>query len=158
MKGVSVIHRFTPQAVQDKYGLTPEQYPDFAALRGDPSDNLPSIPKVGEKTATKWIVQHGNLTNLLNNADTIKGVVGTNLRERIDQVKLNRQLTEMVKNLDLTHTPQNSNSNPSTPKPSPKTSTTSNSAPPSAPKSSKPAALPWTPPQHHHKPPPPSTP
>ena len=105
MKGVSVIHRFTPQAVQDKYGLTPEQYPDFAALRGDPSDNLPSIPKVGEKTATKWIVQHGNLTNLLNNADTIKGIVGTNLRERIDQVKLNRQLTEMVKNLDLTHTP-----------------------------------------------------
>ena len=105
MKGVSVIHRFTPQAVQDKYGLTPEQYPDFAALRGDPSDNLPSIPKVGEKTATKWIVQHGNLTNLLNNADIIKGVVGTNLRERIDQVKLNRQLTEMVKNLDLTHTP-----------------------------------------------------
>lgn len=105
MKGVSVIHRFTPQAVQDKYGLTPEQYPDFAALRGDPSDNLPSIPKVGEKTATKWIVEHGNLTNLLNNADTIKGVVGTNLRERIDQVKLNRQLTEMVKNLDLTHTP-----------------------------------------------------
>lgn len=105
MKGVSVIHRFTPQAVQDKYGLTPEQYPDFAALRGDPSDNLPSIPKVGEKTATKWIVQHGNLTNLLNNADTIKGVVGTNLRERINQVKLNRQLTEMVKDLDLTHTP-----------------------------------------------------
>ena len=105
MKGVSVIHRFTPQAVQDKYGLTPEQYPDFAALRGDPSDNLPSVPKVGEKTATKWIVQYGNLTNLLNNADTIKGVVGTNLRERIDQVKLNRQLTEMVKNLDLTHTP-----------------------------------------------------
>lgn len=105
MKGVSVIHRFTPQAVQDKYGLTPEQYPDFAALRGDPSDNLPSIPKVGEKTANKWIVQHGNLTNLLNNADTIKGIVGTNLRERIDQVKLNRQLTEMVKNLDLTHTP-----------------------------------------------------
>ena len=105
MKGVSVMHRFTPQAVQDKYGLTPEQYPDFAALRGDPSDNLPSVPQVGEKTATKWIVQHGNLTNLLNNADTIKGVVGTNLRERIDQVKLNRQLTEMVKNLDLTHTP-----------------------------------------------------
>ena len=105
MKGVSVMHRFTPQAVQDKYGLTPEQYPDFAALRGDSSDNLPSVPKVGEKTATKWIVQYGNLTNLLNNADTIKGVVGTNLRERIDQVKLNRQLTEMVKNLDLTHTP-----------------------------------------------------
>ena len=105
MKGVSVMHRFTPQAVQDKYGLTPEQYPDFAALRGDPSDNLPSVPKVGEKTATKWIVQYGNLTNLLNNADTIKGVVGTNLRERIDQVKLNRQLTEMVKNLDLPHTP-----------------------------------------------------
>lgn len=105
MKGVSVMHRFTPQAVEDKYGLKPAQYPDFAALRGDPSDNLPSIPKVGEKTATKWIVQYGNLTNLLDNADQIKGVVGNNLRERLDQVRLNRDLTEMVKDLALPYTP-----------------------------------------------------
>ena len=54
-KGVSDLARMTPAAVEEKYGLTPSQYPDFAALRGDPSDNLPSIPGVGEKTATKWV-------------------------------------------------------------------------------------------------------
>ncbi|MCS4490735.1 DNA polymerase I [Corynebacterium sp. ES2794-CONJ1] len=106
MKGVSVMHRFTPEAVQEKYGLSPEQYPDFAALRGDPSDNLPSIPKVGEKTATKWITHYGNLDNLLAHAEEIGGVVGNNLRERIDQVRMNRTLTEMVKDLPLELSPE----------------------------------------------------
>ncbi|MGP6174912.1 DNA polymerase I [Corynebacterium sp. A21] len=101
MRGVSVLHRFTPAAVAEKYGLTPQQYPDFAALRGDPSDNLPNIPGVGEKTATKWIVQYGSLDNLLANADQIKGKVGENFRERLDQVKLNRKLTAMVIDMDL---------------------------------------------------------
>ncbi|HEY5031219.1 MAG TPA: 5'-3' exonuclease H3TH domain-containing protein, partial [Actinomycetes bacterium] len=53
-RGVSELDRMTPAAVEARYGLTPAQYPDFAALRGDPSDNLPSIPGVGEKTAIKW--------------------------------------------------------------------------------------------------------
>src|SRR5262249_20453263 len=53
-RGVSDMTRFTPEEVESKYNLTPSQYPDFAALRGDPSDNLPSIPGVGEKTAAKW--------------------------------------------------------------------------------------------------------
>ncbi|WP_096459914.1 DNA polymerase I [Corynebacterium suranareeae] len=101
MKGVSVLHRFTPEAVQEKYGLTPQQYPEFAALRGDPSDNLPNIPGVGEKTATKWIVQYETLDNLLDHADEIKGKVGDSLRERIEQVRMNRKLTEMVKDLEL---------------------------------------------------------
>lgn len=105
MKGVSVLNRFTPAAVEEKYGLQPNQYPDFAALRGDPSDNLPSIPKVGEKTATKWIVQYGDLNNLLAHADEIKGVVGNNLREHLEQVKMNRALTEMVKDLELPYSP-----------------------------------------------------
>ena len=59
-KGVSDLARMTPAAVEEKYGLTPAQYPDFAALRGDPSDNLPGIPGVGEKTATKWISEFGS--------------------------------------------------------------------------------------------------
>ncbi|WP_053546128.1 DNA polymerase I [Corynebacterium deserti] len=101
MKGVSVLHRFTPEAVEEKYGLTPAQYPEFAALRGDPSDNLPNIPGVGEKTATKWIVEYNTLENLLDHADEIKGKVGNSLRERIDQVRMNRKLTEMVKDLEL---------------------------------------------------------
>ncbi|MGB6275516.1 MAG: 5'-3' exonuclease H3TH domain-containing protein, partial [Rhodococcus sp. (in: high G+C Gram-positive bacteria)] len=68
-KGVSDLTRFTPDEVATKYGLTPSQYPDFAALRGDPSDNLPGIPGVGEKTATKWIIEYGSLTALVDNVD-----------------------------------------------------------------------------------------
>ena len=106
MQGVSKLHRFTPAAVEEKYGLTPEQYPDYAALRGDSSDNLPGVPKVGEKTALKWILQYNDLENLLQNADDIKGVVGNNLRERIEQVRLNRTLTQMITDLDLEVGPQ----------------------------------------------------
>ncbi|MDA2990309.1 MAG: DNA polymerase I, partial [Actinomycetota bacterium] len=73
IKGVSVLTRFTPEAVVEKYGLTPEQYPDFAALRGDPSDNLPGIPGVGEKTAAKWIVEYGSLENLVDNVEGVRG-------------------------------------------------------------------------------------
>ncbi|CAB0647843.1 DNA polymerase I [Corynebacterium diphtheriae] len=105
MRGVSVLHRFTPEAVEEKYGLTPVQYPDFAALRGDSSDNLPNIPGVGEKTATKWIVQYGNLDSLLAHADEIKGKAGNSFRERLDQVRMNRTLTEMVKDLELPYAP-----------------------------------------------------
>src|SRR6266851_4464628 len=60
-RGISEMTRFTPESVTEKYGLTPAQYPDFAALRGDPSDNLPSIPGVGEKTAAKWVAEYGSL-------------------------------------------------------------------------------------------------
>ncbi|WP_081618008.1 DNA polymerase I [Corynebacterium pilosum] len=100
-RGVSTMTRFTPEAVKEKYDLTPQQYPDFAALRGDPSDNLPNIPGVGEKTATKWINQYGDLETLLEHADEIKGKVGNNFRERLDQVRLNRELTQMVTDMDL---------------------------------------------------------
>jgi len=100
-KGVSDIARMTPQAVLDKYELTPEQYPDFAALRGDPSDNLPSIPSVGEKTAVKWIKEYGNLEELIKHASEISGKVGDSLRQNLEQVKLNRKMTELVKDVTL---------------------------------------------------------
>ena len=105
MRGVTTLHRFTPAAIEKKYGLTPTQYPDFAALRGDPSDNLPGIPGVGEKTATKWIVQYGTLANLIDHADEIRGKVGDNFRERVANVQLNRDITEMVKDLPLPYGP-----------------------------------------------------
>lgn len=94
-KGVGELARMTPTAVQEKYGLTPKQYPDFAALRGDPSDNLPSIPGVGEKTATKLIVEYGTLDELLAHKDEISGKVGDALRAHVDEVKLNRELTAL---------------------------------------------------------------
>ncbi|MGP4018822.1 DNA polymerase I [Saccharopolyspora sp. 5N708] len=105
-KGVSELTRFTPQAVEDKYGLTPQQYPDFAALRGDPSDNLPKIPGVGEKTVTKWIQQFGSLAELVDRVDEVKGKVGDALREHLSSVLLNRQLTELVRDVPLEATPQ----------------------------------------------------
>jgi DNA polymerase-1 len=100
-KGVTEMARMTPEAVIEKYGLTPKQYPDFAALRGDPSDNLPSLPGVGEKTATKWITDFGSLQDLIKNAGSISGKVGDVLRANIDQVKLNRELTQLQTNLEL---------------------------------------------------------
>jgi DNA polymerase-1 len=105
VKGVSELTRFTPDAVFAKYGLTPAQYPDFAALRGDPSDNLPGIPGVGEKTATKWIVEYGSLQSLVDSVDEVRGKVGDALRSNLSHVILNRELTELVKAVPLPQTP-----------------------------------------------------
>ena len=100
-RGVSEMSRMTPEAVQERYGLSPAQYPDFAALRGDPSDNLPSIPGVGEKTAAKWIREHGSLAALVARVDEIPGKTGDALREHLAAVLQNRQLTELVRDVQL---------------------------------------------------------
>ncbi len=104
-KGVSELTRFTPEAVVEKYGLTPAQYPDFAALRGDPSDNLPGIPGVGEKTAAKWIAEYGTLQGLVDNVDSVRGKVGDALRANLASVVRNRELTDLVKDVPLAQTP-----------------------------------------------------
>ena len=105
-KGVSDLTRFTPDEVMSKYGLTPTQYPDYAALRGDPSDNLPGIPGVGEKTAAKWIREYGDLNTLVDRVDEVRGKVGEALRANLSSVLLNRQLTEMVRDVKLPYTPE----------------------------------------------------
>ncbi|MEV4924127.1 DNA polymerase I [Streptomyces roseoverticillatus] len=105
-KGVSELTRFTPEKVQEKYGLSPSQYPDFAALRGDPSDNLPGIPGVGEKTAAKWINQFGSFAELVERVEEVKGKAGQNLRDHLEAVKLNRRLTEMVRDVELAVGPE----------------------------------------------------
>jgi DNA polymerase-1 len=104
-RGVSDLARMTPAAVTEKYGLTPQQYPDFAALRGDPSDNLPGIPGVGEKTATKWIMDFGSLDALIDRVDQVKGKAGDALRAHLSAVMTNRQLTELVRDVPLDVTP-----------------------------------------------------
>ena len=95
-KGVSELARMTPTAVQEKYGMTPTQYHDFAALRGDPSDNLPSIPGVGEKTAAKWIIEYGTLSNLVAKVDEVGGKVGDSLHAHLNSVLLNHELTQLI--------------------------------------------------------------
>ncbi|WP_239377558.1 DNA polymerase I [Frankia sp. Cj5] len=104
-RGISDMTRFTPAEVEAKYGLTPVQYPDFAALRGDPSDNLPSVPGVGEKTATKWIQQFGSLAELVDRADEVGGKVGGSLRAHLASVIRNRTLTELARDVPLELSP-----------------------------------------------------
>lgn len=98
-KGVSDLVPMTPTAVQEKYGVTPEQYPDVAAMRGDSSDNLPGIPGVGEKTAATWLTKYGSLQELVAHADELKGKVGESFRAHVAQALLNRQLTELVRDV-----------------------------------------------------------
>jgi len=105
-RGISEMTRFTPDEVVAKYGLTPAQYPDFAAIRGDPSDNLPNIPGVGEKTAAKWIADFGSLAQLVDRVDEVKGKAGDKLREHLGDVLRNRQLTELAKDVPLESGPQ----------------------------------------------------
>ena len=95
-KGVRELARMTPVAVKEKYNVHPYQYADFAALRGDVSDNLPSIPGVGEKTAAAWLNTYENLDGILANAEVIKGKVGQALRDNTSRVVLNRRLTQLV--------------------------------------------------------------
>ena len=100
-KGVSTLVRYTPAQVKERYDVTPQQYPDMAALRGDPSDNLPGVPKVGEKTAAKWLNLYGSLEDIIAHADEIKGKVGENLRDHLEDVKRNSYLTMMVRDVDV---------------------------------------------------------
>jgi DNA polymerase I len=105
-RGVSDLGRIDPAEVMARYGLTPAQYPDFAALRGDPSDNLPSIPGVGEKTAAKWVREFGSLAELTDRVDEVKGKAGDALRANLANVLLNRQLTELIRDVPLDARPE----------------------------------------------------
>ena len=100
-KGVSELARMDAAAVVEKYGVPPERYSDLAALVGETSDNLPGIPGVGPKTAAKWITAYGDLEGLLERADEIKGKAGENLRAHLDQVRLNRRLNALLRDLEL---------------------------------------------------------
>ncbi len=100
-KGVSDLARMTPDAVEDKYGLLPERYPDLAALVGETSDNLPGVPGVGPKTAAKWIGLYGDLDGIVANVDRITGKAGQSLRDNLAQVILNRQINGLLRDLPL---------------------------------------------------------
>lgn len=95
-KGMSDLVNMTPDAVFEKYGVTPKQYRSLAALVGESSDNLPGVPGVGPKTAAKWIAEFGDLEKILAVADSIGGKVGEALRANLDQVKLNYELNRLV--------------------------------------------------------------
>ena len=100
-RGVSELKRYDRDAVFERYGIEPEQYPDVAALVGETSDNLIGIDKVGEKTAVKWITAYGSLDEVLAHADEITGVVGEKLREQKDRAVRNRKLNHLLTDVEL---------------------------------------------------------
>ena len=93
--------RMDIQGVIDKFGVKPEQIVDYLALMGDSSDNIPGVPKVGPKTAAKWLEQYQTLENLVANADKITGKIGENLRASLGQLPLAKQLTTIKCDLNL---------------------------------------------------------
>lgn len=95
------LKHMTPQSIIDKYKVTPAQYPDLAALRGETADNIPGVPGVGDGFAAKWINQFGSLDGICEHADEIGGKKGESLRANIDQVKLNREVNALVRDVDL---------------------------------------------------------
>ena len=92
---------FNEEYVLEKFGVKPNQISELLALVGDKADNIPGITKVGNKTAAKWLNQHGSLDNLLKHADEITGVVGENLRNEKDFLKRNLFLVSLKKDLSF---------------------------------------------------------
>ncbi len=101
-KGLSETVLFDPAGVKDAFGITPEQVTDWKGLMGDPSDNIPGVPGVGEKTAVKLLQEYGSMDKVLENAATIKGKLGERLREFKDQALLSRKLATIIRDLPVT--------------------------------------------------------
>jgi DNA polymerase-1 len=104
-RGVSELKTYDPDAVRERYGIEPAQYPEIAALVGETSDNLIGIDKVGEKTAVKWIQKYGTVDEVIAHADEITGVVGQNLRDQQDRAIRNRKLNRLLTDVDLPYGP-----------------------------------------------------
>jgi DNA polymerase I len=95
-----------PAGVEEKFGVPPEKIIDYLSLMGDTADNVPGVPKVGPKTAVKWLNQYGSLDEVIAHADEIKGKVGENLREFMPQLPLSRELVTLKYDVDLDFTPE----------------------------------------------------
>ena len=96
-----------PQGVLDKFGIPPELIIDYLTLVGDSVDNIPGVPKVGPKTAVKWLTEYGSLDAVIENADAIKGKVGENLRASLEHLPLSHQLATIKCDVELDSAPQN---------------------------------------------------
>ena len=92
---------FNEDKVLEKFGVKPSQIRDMLALTGDTSDNIPGVPKVGQKTAAKWLNEYGNIDEIKLNADHIKGVVGENLRSSLGDLDRNVELVSLKNDVDL---------------------------------------------------------
>jgi len=101
-KGISETVIYDPAGVKEAFGVSPEQVTDWKGLMGDPSDNIPGVPGVGEKTAVKLLTEYGSLDNVLANADNIKGKLGERLREHREQALMSRELATIKRDVPVT--------------------------------------------------------
>jgi DNA polymerase-1 len=105
-RGISDIARFDEHAVAERYGVRPDQYLDFVALKGDTSDNIPGVPGVGDKTAAKLVNEFGSVEEIVGRADELKGKLGENVRAAGDRLSLNKELARIVTDLDVGVAPE----------------------------------------------------
>ena len=105
-RGISEIDLMDPAAVEARYGITPAQYLDFVALKGDTSDNIPGVPGIGDKTAAKLVNQFGSIEELLARTDELKGKQKENIEAAGDRLVLNKQLARIVTDLELEFMPE----------------------------------------------------
>ena len=100
-RGVSDVHVYTPERVEARLGITPDKVPDFIALKGDPSDNIPGIPGIGDKTAGQLIAQYGSLEEVLEHVDELSPARSKAIREHADQARGAKVLATMRTDLEL---------------------------------------------------------
>jgi DNA polymerase-1 len=100
-RGVADVHVYTPDRVFARYGVTPEQVPDFIGLKGDTSDNIPGVPGIGDKTAGQLVAQYGSLEGVLEHVDDLSPARGRALREHADQARASKVLATMRRDLPL---------------------------------------------------------
>src|SRR5438034_7540869 len=100
-RGVSGVHVYTPERVEARYGIRPDQIPDFIGLKGDTSDNIPGIPGIGDKTAGQLIAQYGALEAVIEHADELSPARRKNVVEFADQARTAKELATMRRDLEL---------------------------------------------------------
>ncbi|MBW5449105.1 DNA polymerase I [Cohnella sp. CFH 77786] len=103
-KGVSEVEKYAPEDVNERYGLTPEQIIDLKGLMGDPSDNIPGVPGVGEKTAVKLLQEYGSVENVLDNIPNLKGKLRENIENNVENARMSKRLATIFREVPLDRT------------------------------------------------------
>jgi DNA polymerase-1 len=104
-RGVSDVNVYTPDRVEARYGIRPDQIPDFIGLKGDTSDNIPGIPGIGDKTAGQLIAKYGSLEEVIAHADELTPARRRNIQEHAEQARVSKELATMRRDLELEHAP-----------------------------------------------------
>ena len=100
-RGVADVNVYTPERVEARYGVTPEQVPDFIGLKGDTSDNIPGVPGIGDKTAGQLIAQYGSLESVIEHAAELSPARARNITEHADLARTSKELATMRRDLDI---------------------------------------------------------